>query len=55
MSGALILLVVWLVVLAYIAAVKPETMQMTWLLSLALMGLLGLLWPIAAIFWPALR
>lgn len=43
---------VWIVVLAYIAAVSTETMQMTWLVGLALMVLLA---PIIAIFWPMFR
>lgn len=55
MTGFFILTLLWGGLLWYIAVTPTEKMQMTWLLSLALMGLLGLLWPIAAIFWPALR
>lgn len=55
MTVTLILLAVWLVVLVYIAAVKPETMQMTWLVGLALMATMAVLWPLIAVFWPALR
>lgn len=51
MAAALILLAGWIAVLAYIAAVKPETMQMTWLVLV----LLILASPLIAVFWPAFR
>ena len=55
MVEVLILSAVWVALLGYIAAVSEETMQMTWLIGLALMVLLGVLSPLIGTFVPAFR